>query len=249
MKLKTTIQDLSIIFTAFFALHLIVLPYLCSNVAYSIYFKKIKQVDEQVEYDFDEDIEYRPENNDMAIIVQTSNRDTSYRNRTLMSLYTELLRNELAGYQVIVCSAEGTDNRLEMPVISHFKSVQPCLIPTEDCINASNQKDKEKKIVQDFVLCHEAIENEINEDVKHLLWLEDDVILMEDFFSTLSSIMTFRKMLLQSQKWLDIKLYLNPRLRGTQTMYIDGIMIKYIKDMHGTSDLWLSCCLHRLSQH
>ena len=127
MKLKTTIQDLSIIFTAFFALHFIVLPYLCSNVAHSIYFKKIKQIDEQVEYDFDEDIECRTENNNMAIIVQTSNRDTSYRNRTLMSLDTELLRNEQAGHQVIVCSAEGTDNSLEMPVISHFGVIKVCL--------------------------------------------------------------------------------------------------------------------------
>ena len=217
---QTTIHDLSIIFTAFLSLHFILLPYLCSNIAYSIYFKKVNQVDEQVEYDFDEDIEYRTENNDMAIIVQTSSRDTSYRNRTLISLYTELLKSDKAGHQVLVCSTEGTDNSLEMPVISQFKSVQPCLIPTEDCINAFNQKDKEKKIVKDFVLCYEAIENKINEDVKHLLWLEDDVILMEDFFSTLSSIMTFREILLQSQKWLDIKLYLNPRLRGTQTIQI-----------------------------
>lgn len=215
MKLKTTIHDSSIIFTVFFALHFIVLPYLCSNVAYSIYFKKIDQVDEQVEYNFDEDIGHRIENNDMAIIVQTSNRDTSYRNRTLLSLYTELMRSEQTGHHVIVCSAEGAEQNLELPVIPHFKSLQPCLIPTEDCRIASNQKDKEQKIVRDFILCHAAIENEISEDVKYLLWLEDDVILMEDFFSTLSSIMTFRKLLLQSQKWLDIKLYLNPRLRGT----------------------------------
>ena len=98
MKLKTTIHDLSIIFTAFLSLHFILLPYLCSNIAYSIYFKKVNQVDEQVEYDFDEDIEYRTENNDMAIIVQTSSRDTSYRNRTLISLYTELLKSDKAGH-------------------------------------------------------------------------------------------------------------------------------------------------------
>ena len=156
----------------------------------------------------------------MAIIVQTSNRDTSYRNMTLVSLYTELKRSE-GGHQVIVCSADGTEKSLSMPGIAHFKSLQPCLIHTKDCNDAFEEKDKEKKIVKDFVLCHEAIENEITVNVKYLLWLEDDVILMKDFFSTLSSIITFREKTLQSQKWLDIKLYLNPRLRGTQNMPVE----------------------------
>ena len=213
MKLRFAIQDLFLILAAFFALHFFVLPYLCSNVAYSIYFKQEKQKDEKVEYDLYEEIEHRTENNEMAIIVQTSNRDTSYRNRTLVSLYTELVKSE--GHQVIVCSADGKEKSLNMPGLAHFKSLQPCLIQSEDCTTAFEEKDKEKKIVKDFVLCHDAIENEINVDVKYLLWLEDDVILMKDFFSTLSSIITCREKTLQSQKWLDIKLYLNPRLRGT----------------------------------
>ena len=226
MKLKIIIQDWFKILSAFFALHFVALPYLCSNVAYSIFFKKGKQVEEKVEYDFNEDVEHKIDNNDLAIVVQTSNtRDTSYRNRTLMSIYTEMMRSDEGGHQVIVCSADGTEKSLNLPVMSHhFKSLLPCLIKTEDCTKASEEKDKEKKIVKDFVLCHEAIENEINVDIKYLLWLEDDVILMKDFFSTLSSIMTFRKMTLQSQKWLDIKLYLMPRLRGNQLTFIDGMI-------------------------
>lgn len=213
MKLKITIQDWFLILTTFSALHFVALPYLCSNVAYSIYFKKGKQVEEKVEYDFYEDIEHKIYNKHLAIVVQTSNsRDTSYRNRTLGSIFTEMMRTE--GHQVIVCSADGTEKSLNMPMMSHFKLLLPCLIKTKDCTNASEEKDREKKIVKDFVLCHEAVENEINLDIKYLLWLEDDVILMKDFFYTLSSILTFRKMTLQSQKWLDIKLYLNPRLRG-----------------------------------
>ena len=221
MKLRFAIQDLFLILAAFFALHFFVLPYLCSNVAYSIYFKQEKQKDEKVEYDLYEEIEHRIENNDMAIIVQTSNRDTSYRNRTLVSLYTELVKSE--GHQVIVCSADGKEKSLNMPGLAHFKSLQPCLIQSEDCTTAFEEKDKEKKIVKDFVLCHDAIENEINVDVKYLLWLEDDVILMKDFFSTLSSIITFREKTLQSQRWLDIKLYLNPRLRGNQNTQVEKV--------------------------
>ena len=212
MKLKTTIQDLTFIFIGFIALHLFLLPFLCSNSAYSIYFKNVGKNYEK-EHDFHEDVKNRIKNHDMAIIVQTSDRKTSYRNKTLLSIHTELMRTN-GGHTVYVCSADGSEKSLNMPVISYLKSLQPCIIQTEDCRNASEEKDKEKKIVKDFVLCHEAIENEINEDVKYLLWLEDDVILMEDFFSTLSAIMSFRKLILQSQKWLDLKLYLNPRLRG-----------------------------------
>ena len=66
MKLKIIIHDLFLILTAFIALHFFILPYLCSNVAYSIYFKQEKQEDEKVEYDFYEEIEHRTDFNDVT---------------------------------------------------------------------------------------------------------------------------------------------------------------------------------------
>ena len=206
------IQELTLIVIVFLALHLIILPYLCSDLAYSVYFKKTIQV-EDVEYDTFETPEHRHGNTDMAIIVQTSMRDISYRNKTLLSVYKELVGNK-AGHQVIVCSADARESDLKLPEIFNFKPLQPCVTQTEACLAATKEENKEKKIVKDFVLCHDAIENEVEDGVRYLLWLEDDVVLMEDFFSTLASIMIFRKSILQFQNWLDIKLYLNPRLRG-----------------------------------
>ena len=72
----------------------------------------------------------------------------------------------------------------------------------------------EKKLNHDFITCHGAVEAVINKSVETIIWLEDDVVLMEHFFSTLFSLLNFRKSRLQSITWLDIKLYAPPRLRG-----------------------------------
>ena len=64
------------------------------------------------------------------------------------------------------------------------------------------------------------MEQQLGSDVDHLLWLEDDVILMENFFSTLSSILAHQRDRLTSVPWLDLKLYLNPRLRGKTDLLI-----------------------------
>ena len=47
-----------------------------------------------------------------------------------------------------------------------------------------------------------------------ILWFEDDVVLMDKFFPTLTSILTHHKARLARDPWLDIKLYLIPGLRG-----------------------------------
>ena len=72
----------------------------------------------------------------------------------------------------------------------------------------------EKKLNHDFITCHGAVEAAINKSVETIIWLEDDVVLMDNFFSTLFSLLNFRKSRLQSITWLDIKLYAPPRLRG-----------------------------------
>ena len=54
----------------------------------------------------------------------------------------------------------------------------------------------------------------MGDDVDLLLWFEDDVVLMENFFPTLTSILTHHTGRLARAPWLDIKLYLIPGLRG-----------------------------------
>ena len=51
-------------------------------------------------------------------------------------------------------------------------------------------------------------------DGPQVLVLEDDVILMKDFFSTLLSSISLHRHRLSSAPWLDIKLYKLARLRG-----------------------------------
>ena len=84
-----------------------------------------------------------------------------------------------------------------------------------DGATAEEKKRKgEKKQNDDFLFCHGAVEAVISESVETVLWLEDDVVLMDNFFSTLYSLLNLRRSRLQSAAWLDIKLYALPRLRG-----------------------------------
>ena len=71
--------------------------------------------------------------------------------------------------------------------------------------------------MSDFLVCHDSVQHHINNSGKKFdffLWLEDDVILMQNFFATLQSALRFKKDKLYGKKWLDIKLYTLPRLRG-----------------------------------
>ena len=66
----------------------------------------------------------------------------------------------------------------------------------------------------DFLLCQEELEKMMGDDVELLLWLEDDVVLMDNFFPSLTSILSHHRARLDRAPWLDIKLYLIPGLRG-----------------------------------
>ena len=72
----------------------------------------------------------------------------------------------------------------------------------------------------DFILCHDELEKMLGDDVDLLLWFEDDVVLMENFFSTITSILTHQTARLARAPWLDIKLYLKPSLRGESDFII-----------------------------
>ena len=54
----------------------------------------------------------------------------------------------------------------------------------------------------------------MGDKVDLILWFEDDVVLMDKFFPTLTSILTHHSARLARGPWLDIKLYLIPGLRG-----------------------------------
>ena len=84
-------------------------------------------------------------------------------------------------------------------------------------IRCTAQDNKEKKYVADFLVCHDSIQSHIEDSglkPDYFLWLEDDIILMENFFYTLHSALRFQMEKLSTKPWLDIKLYLMPRLRG-----------------------------------
>ena len=66
----------------------------------------------------------------------------------------------------------------------------------------------------DFILCYDELEKMMGDDVDLILWFEDDVVLMDKFFPTLTSILTHHTARLARDPWLDIKLYLIPALRG-----------------------------------
>ena len=66
----------------------------------------------------------------------------------------------------------------------------------------------------DFILCHEELEKLMGDNVDLILWFEDDVVLMDKFFPTLTSILSHHTARLARHPWLDIKLYLIPGLRG-----------------------------------
>ena len=78
----------------------------------------------------------------------------------------------------------------------------------------ANLSPGNRKAKRDFVFCADRMDEMLPKDVEHILILEDDMLVMEGIFSTLSAWMTYHQERLQAEAWLDIKLYLNPRLCG-----------------------------------
>ena len=142
----------------------------------------------------------------LAVLVLTARRQggVSYLGRSLLALHKEALAVTHPPL-VFVCTGEEAFQVKELPF--------PFLKPN---ISLPNLKDVNKKANRDFVFCARQLEIEIwnNNAVKHILILEDDAVVMDGFFPTLSAWMTFHKERLQSEPWLDLKLYLNPSLRG-----------------------------------
>ena len=202
------IQESFPIITLFILLHIFILPKLCSNLVYSIYFqessRQLKSDVEDIVPIADDD---KIDSSEYVVVVLTSQtREVNYLNQTLTSLQHQLLA-ATEHIPVIVCSA---DSEKRINIDHHnFSVIQPCL--ESDC----QVKTRGNKHVEDFIICYDAIKQMINEDkTNYQLWLEDDVELMNNFFTTLNSIMSFRRNILVSRSWLDLKLYFTPRLRG-----------------------------------
>ena len=206
------------ILSIFIALHLVILPYLCSDCPYSVYFNTDRErVVPEDEVDLllpGDHAEVQIEESDLAVLVLTAAREQDYLRRTLLSLFRELTIGG-ARHQVYLCSAEVEQPELEsiasMASIPGLVVMQPC---QEHICQEFEKEEREQKYIHDFVVCHQEVEDYLGSQVKYLLVIEDDVMLMPSFFSTLSSILTFYTAKMASSPWLDLKLYLTPRLRG-----------------------------------
>ena len=146
------------------------------------------------------------QHNPLAVLVLTAKRrGVSYLGRSLLALHKEVHRAAVDHqHLVFVCTGEealGLREQLPFQVLQPNTSL-PYLPP-------GDQKAK-----RDLVFCSNQLEKMLPKSVEHILILEEDAVLMEDFFSTLLSWMSFHSERLQSEPWLEIKLYLNPRLRG-----------------------------------
>ena len=109
---------------------------------------------------------------------------------------------------------EGGEERGDGSSVEEIAEEKPSTTTARPSLTRSTLPRVEKKLNHDFLTCHGAVEAVINKSVETIIWLEDDVVLMEHFFSTLFSLLNFRRSKLQSKTWLDIKLYAPPRLRG-----------------------------------
>ena len=146
------------------------------------------------------------QHNPLAVLVLTAKRrGVSYLGRSLLALHKEVHRAAVDHqHLVFVCTGEealGLREQLPFQVLQPNTSL-PYLPP-------GDQKAK-----RDLVFCSNQLEKMLPKSVEHILILEEDAVLMEDFFSTLLAWMSFHSERLQSEPWLEIKLYLNPRLRG-----------------------------------
>ena len=217
----------------FVALLHILLPLLCRNLPFSFYFhfdpssagdenseeerafdqlaiiarseKKLANIARSKEKLAKIASEGEQQQNPLAVLVLTAKRrGVSYLGRSLLALHKEVHRDAVDHqHLVFVCTGEVALDLRELP----FPFLQPnTSLPY---LPPGDQKAK-----RDLVFCSNQLEKMLPKSVEHILILEEDAVLMEDFFSTLLTWMSFHSERLQSEPWLDIKLYLNPRLRG-----------------------------------
>ena len=123
MASLTLIVDCLPIVILFSVLHLTILPYICSDLAFSVYFRGNTNNSEEESLVRSTGGEKRDQSR-MRIVVQTSQRRGDYMKRTILSVRRELsLARE--SYQLYVCSADNKDFT-EIPEMPELTVVQPC---------------------------------------------------------------------------------------------------------------------------
>ena len=118
------IVDCLPIILLFSVLHLTILPYLCSNLAFSVYFRGNTNSYEEESLVSSTGEDRRKEESRLRIVIQTSERRGDYIRRTILSVRRELsLARE--SYQLYVCTADSKDFT-EIPEMPELTVVQPC---------------------------------------------------------------------------------------------------------------------------
>ena len=106
---------------------------------------------------------------------------------------------------VVVCSVAGKDTHPEIVNISNlFTTIE---------LPGDKQRQPRQKQKTDFIGCVARV-LALQPDADLLLVLEDDALILEEFFPTLSSILMFHMPFYQKDSWLDIKLYTPPKWSG-----------------------------------
>ena len=120
------VRDCLPLLIIFSALHLTIIPYLCSDLAFSVYFTGNGTTDSTplaglVSPEEEERVESR-----MRIVILTSEREggVSYRLSTILSVEREISRARETYHQIFVCSAD----RGDLADIPHtnLSLLQPC---------------------------------------------------------------------------------------------------------------------------
>ena len=118
------------ILSIFIVLHLVILPYLCSDLPFSLYFKQNLEGEwtaDDLELVTTEGHAQLPKvKSDLAILVLTAARDQGYLNRTLLSLYKEL-STASESHQVYICLTEAVHAELGgipwIPVMTRLRNI------------------------------------------------------------------------------------------------------------------------------
>ena len=124
MASLTLIVDCLPIVILFSVLHLTILPYLCSDLAFSVYFRGNTNNAEDESLVSSPGGDRRKGESRLRIVIQTSERRGDYMMRTILSVRREL---SLArdSHQLYVCTADRKDFT-EIPEMPELTVVQPC---------------------------------------------------------------------------------------------------------------------------
>ena len=122
------VKDCILLLLLFSVLHLTIIPFLCSDLAFSVYFRGSGTSEIPAELDGLVDFsEEEREESRMRIVILTAEREggVSYRQRTILSVLREMSLARDNYHQLFVCSADRRD-LADIPRTNHIALLQPC---------------------------------------------------------------------------------------------------------------------------